>query len=161
MPGTGGTSTAHPPSTGISHICTRIPHQEHDAAQQDHHKSRGNDVRAWKHQLKIPPRIQRSSSWGSDRGKLFPVTLPHRYLVCICTLGRADSDRGCSGHSGNVTTHGPLLDSSSRKSLWEEERGATLPAPKKCTQLGRGDAFTAQGQDPGLDAVALIRVGLP
>lgn len=43
----------------------RIPHQEHDAAQQDHHKSQGN-VRAWKHQLKMPPHIQRSSSWGSE-----------------------------------------------------------------------------------------------
>lgn len=74
--------------------------------------------------------IQRSSSWGSDRGKSIPVTLPHVYFVCICTLARADSDRGCSGHSGNVTTHRPLLDSSSRNSLWEEERGATLPAPK-------------------------------
>lgn len=85
QPGTEGSSTAHPPNAGISQTGTRIPHQEHDAAQQDHHKSQGNDVRAWKHQLKMP-RVQRGSSWGSDTGKLFPVTLPKVYFVRICTL---------------------------------------------------------------------------
>lgn len=71
------------------------------------------------------PGIQRGLR---NRGAV-PCHAPTRVFCLYLHFGK---DRGCSGHSGNVTTHGPLLDSSSRNSLWEEEEewGATLPAPK-------------------------------
>lgn len=51
------------------------------------------------------------------------------------------------------------LDSSSRNSLWEEDQGATLPAPKSAHSWEQ--EITAQGQDSGLDTVALVQVSSP
>lgn len=69
------------------------------------------------------------SRWpAEDDGQDFhPAALPTSHRSC--TWERTDPDGQCSGHSGNAKTDGPLLDSSSSNSLWEEE-GAMLRVPK-------------------------------
>lgn len=139
-PGTEGSITAHPP---------RIP-------QQEHHKSTGTvsghgSTSSKRHGL-------REAALGLRQREAVPCHAPTGVFCSYLhfgrefwswraeqvpsrgwlgfppsTLGRADSARGglrTRWQCHNVTTHGPLVDSSSRNSLWEEERGATLPAPK-------------------------------
>lgn len=186
QPGTEGTSAAHPP-----HTCTGIPH---DAPPQDHHKSQRKNLRAWKHQPKMPRTPRGSSSWGSGMGKLFPVTLPHngnlynptqRVCSCLhfgivelegdasaqqmmagvltrqlCPLGRAQSDRRCSGHTG-MSQQTDLYWTAAAEQPVRGGEGGNAPSPQKCTQLGRRDAFTARGQQSRADPIALTQVGLP
>lgn len=116
---TEGSSTAHPANTGSSQTGSRIPHQ-------DHPKSQGNNIRAQKHQLKMPC-FERGSSWGSDTGKLLPVTFPHVYFVCICTLGRTEGAQDTVGMSQHTDLY---LTAAAGTACGRKSWGATLPAPK-------------------------------
>lgn len=57
--------------------------------------------------------------------------------------------------------HNIYLTAAAGTACGRKRGGQGSQPPKKCTQLGRGDAFTAQGQQPGVDTVALTQVGSP
>lgn len=82
VPGTEGISTAHPPNAGISQTCdAKSLHRGHGAPWWDHHKSQGNNVRAWKHQMPLIQRGWRASPGAqiSER-KVVPRRTPTMYL---------------------------------------------------------------------------------
>ena len=96
--------------------------------------------------------LKQSQCPAEDDGWDFhPAALPTNHGGC--TLERTDSDGRCSGHRGNAKTDGPLLDSSSSNSLWEEERGQRSQPPKVHT--AGEEEMLSQLSERNQDTVAL------
>lgn len=159
VPRTEGISTAHPPSAGVSQTRTMAPHSRTTASPtrtMSRHGSTSSKCHmfreAGEHLLRLKNWVEESCSpphmlfvhictlevkfWkrrvkpmpGRRRWPGFPpgssVYQPWGLHFVKNRLRR------CSGQSGNARTDGPLLDSSSSNSLWEEKRGQHSRPPK-------------------------------
>lgn len=146
MPGTEGSSTAHPPNTGISQACSRIPPQIPGEQHQGMEAPAQNSIYSQRQLL------------GLRRREVVPCRAPTRVFRLYLRFGKGTLGQRVlrtQWECHNTRTSG---GSSSRNSLWEEEQGATLPAPKSAHSW---EEITAQGQHSGLDTVALLQGGWP
>lgn len=153
---------------GLRQRDAKSPHRELGAPGQDHRKSQGNNVSAWKHQLKMPL-IQRG--WGaspraqiSARGKLFPITHLHTYLF-VFALWKEIVELESKASARQKTMAGistpQLCPPTMGAALWKEQTrtdGAqdtaamprqtdlylTAAAVKACGRMGGGNAHSPQ-----------------
>lgn len=163
VPGTESIGTAHPPHAGVSQTRTgampRAP-TGNSVPWQDHRKSQGKNVRARKHQLKMPL-IQRG--WRasppaqiSERGKLFPVTHPcvGLYIFALWKeILELESKAGAQQKTMAGISTRQLCLPTTRAALWNEQTrtdGAQdKAATPRQTDLYLTAAVTACGRKRG------------
>lgn len=112
--------------------------------------------------------VFRGSSWGSDTGKSFPVTLPHVYFVRICTLegnsgagerSQCPADDGWDSlplWEGQTRTDGAqdtvgmsqqtdLYLTAAAGTAWGRKRGGQRSQPPKVHTAGKRRCFHSSG----------------
>lgn len=124
MLGTEGSSTAHPPNTGISQACSRIPPQ----------------IPAEQHQgMEAPAQnVFREAAPGAQTEESCSFLCPHTCILFVFALWEGQTRTEGAQDTVGMSQHTDLREQHQEQPVGGRA-GGNAASPQKCTQLGRGD----------------------